>query len=242
MRVIKSYVNTERPGKWLLSCQATGGWRHRRGGDGHLNRKKPTNQLPVRFVASRLCLSCSSCRGHDRICNSPPLFTLRRPGFTSRQCGVVAWLRLTSGKGLSPLIQAISAGGGGPGQYKAEQQQCCCGTVKIPFKTCVVFWALWDCSILLLAVMTKIHASCTSEQKHNISGFRLPPSQRSRIWCWAYKQMCYRIQKKKKPLDVSCKYLTAVNVIAYKVIFKCSFKHPHNGFGCLLADHVTPPE
>lgn len=133
-------------------------------------------------------------------------------------------------------------GGGGPGQYKAEQQQCCCGTVKIPFKTCVVFWALWDCSILLLAVMTKIHASCTSEQKHNISGFRLPPSQRSRIWCWAYKQMCYRIQKKKKPLDVSCKYLTAVNVIAYKVIFKCSFKHPHNGFGCLLADHVTPPE
>lgn len=46
----------------------------------------------------------------------------------------------------------------------------------------------------------------------------------------------------KKLLDVSCKYPTTVRVIAYKVIFKWSFKHPHNGFGCLLADHVTPPE
>lgn len=46
----------------------------------------------------------------------------------------------------------------------------------------------------------------------------------------------------KKLLDVSCKYSTTVRVIAYKVIFKWSFKHPHNGFGCLLADHVTPPE
>lgn len=45
-----------------------------------------------------------------------------------------------------------------------------------------------------------------------------------------------------KLLEVSCKYLTTVKVIAYKVIFKWSFKHPHNGFGCLLADHVTPPE
>lgn len=111
MRVIKSYVNIERTGKSFQSCQATGRRRHRRGGDGHLNRRMPTNQLPVRFVASRLCLSCSSHCGHDRICNSLPLFTLRRPGFTSRQCGVVAWLRLTSGKGLSPLIQANSAGG-----------------------------------------------------------------------------------------------------------------------------------
>lgn len=109
MRVIKSYVNTERPGKSLLSCQATGGQRDRRGRGGHLNRKKPTNQLPVRFVARRLCSSCSSRRGHDRICNSLPLFTLRCTGFTSRQCGVVAWLRVTSGKGLSPLIQAHSA-------------------------------------------------------------------------------------------------------------------------------------
>lgn len=95
----------------VLSCQATGEQRHGRGRRGHLNRKKPRNQLPVRFVASRLRSSCSSHRGHDRICNSLPLFTLRRPGFTSRQCGVVAWLRLTSGKGLSPLIQAYSAGG-----------------------------------------------------------------------------------------------------------------------------------
>lgn len=109
MRVIKSYVNTQRPGKWLLSCQATGGQRDRRGRGGHLNRKKPTNQLPVRFVARRLCSSCSSRRAHDRICNSLPLFTLRCTGFTSRQCGVVAWLRVTSGKGLSPLIQAHSA-------------------------------------------------------------------------------------------------------------------------------------
>lgn len=46
----------------------------------------------------------------------------------------------------------------------------------------------------------------------------------------------------KKLLDVSCKYPTTVRVIAYKVIFKWSFKHPHNGFGCLLAGHVTPPE
>lgn len=51
-----------------------------------------------------------------------------------------------------------------------------------------------------------------------------------------------RYYQTKKQLDVSCKYPTTVRVIAYKVIFKWSFKHPHNGFGCLLADHVTPPE
>lgn len=61
----------------------------------------------------------------------------------------------------------------------------------------------------------------------------------SRIRCLAHQQMCHQT---KKLLDVSCKYLTTVRVIAYKVIFKWSFKHPHNGFGCLLADHVTPPE
>lgn len=55
----------------------------------------------------------------------------------------------------------------------------------------------------------------------------------------AHQQMYYQT---KKLLDMSCKYLTTVRVIAYKVIFKWSFKHPHNGFGCLLADHVTPPE
>lgn len=82
--------------------------------------------------------------------------------------------------------------------------------------------------MLLLTVMVKIQAC------------QLPPSQSVAAYDAVLTNRCYRIQK--KPLDVSCKYLTAVNVIAYKVIFKCSFKHPHNGFGCLLADHVTPPE
>lgn len=61
----------------------------------------------------------------------------------------------------------------------------------------------------------------------------------SHIRCSTHKHRYYQT---KKLLEVSCKYLTTVKVIGYKVIFKWSFKHPHNGFGCLLADHVTPPE
>lgn len=94
----------------------------------------------------------------------------------------------------------------------------------------------------LLALRTEILASCSSEQsKHNVSGSRLPPSRSVAACDAALTNRCVTAFQK-KPLDVSCKYPTAVNVIAYKVIFKCSFKHPHNGFGCLLADHVTPPE
>lgn len=103
------------------------------------------------------------------------------------------------------------------------------------------FWALEECSALFLTLMTEISASCTSEQPEHVSGLPLPPSQSVAACDAALTNRCVTASKK-KPLDVSCKYPTAVNVIAYKVIFKCSFKHPHNGFGCLLADHVTPPE
>lgn len=101
----------------------------------------------------------------------------------------------------------------------------------------MAFWALCERSGLPLS-----HASCISElQEHIISGFRLLPSQSVAVHDAALPNRCVTASEK-KPLDASCKYLTAVNVIAYKVIFKCSFKHPHNGFGSLLADHVTPPE
>lgn len=73
------------------------------------------------------------------------------------------------------------------------------------------------------------NASCTSEQqKHNISGFDLLPSQSVAGHDAALTNRCVTAFEK-KPLDASCKYLTVVNVIACKVIFKCSFKHPHNG-------------
>lgn len=92
----------------------------------------------------------------------------------------------------------------------------------MPPKTYVVFWA-WK--LLLLTVVKKIYASCTSDSRntlildagclcHSIAAYDVVLTNR-----------CVTASKKKL-LDVSCKYLTAVNVIAYKVIFKCSFKHP----------------
>lgn len=92
----------------------------------------------------------------------------------------------------------------------------------MPSKTYVVLWA-WK--LLLLIVVKTISTSCTSDSRNTDPGCWLPLSQSIAACDAALTNRCVTASKKKL-LDVSCKYLTAVNVIAYKVIFKCSFKHP----------------